>query len=103
MENQNKTIAFQWMIPTGLLMVVVVIMLFNFSSSTKTEATDTIHKDLIAATEAYRDDFLEELNDMNAIAAPVARILEAAELKDTPSIAEMTSIIAKSTNAYKVY
>ena len=103
MENQNKTIALQWMIPTGILMVVVIIMLFNFSSSTKTEATDTVHKNLIAATEEYRDDFLEELDDMNAIAEPVARILETAELKDTISIAEMTSIIARSTNAYKAY
>ena len=103
MENQNKTIALQWMIPTGILMVVVIIMLFNFSNSTKTEATDTVHKNLIAATEEYRDDFLEELDDMNAIAVPVARILETAELKDTISIAEMTSIIARSTNAYKAY
>lgn len=103
MENQNKTIALQWMIPTGILMVVVIIMLFNFSSSTKTEATDTVHKNLIAATEEYRDDFLEELDDMNAVVAPVARIIETAELENTISIAEMTSIIARSTDAYKAY
>ena len=38
MSNQNRSSVLQWLIPTGIMMVVVVVMLVSFYSKSNKEA-----------------------------------------------------------------
>ena len=53
MSNQNRSSVLQWLIPTGIMMVVVVVMLVSFYSKSNKEAENTVHKTLISSTKTY--------------------------------------------------
>ena len=79
MENQNRSIAFSWIVPSAILMIVVLTMLFSFSLKSSSEATETVSKNLIEATEQYSNQCWIELNSLKAVAQPIkcaGRVME---------------------------
>ena len=48
MDNQNRSSVLQWLIPTGIMMVVVIGMLLSFSAKSNKEAENSVSKTLIA-------------------------------------------------------
>lgn len=102
MENQNKSIAFQWIIPSAILMVVVLIMLFNFSKKSSTDAAETVSKDLIETTEQYGDSFLNELESLKKIAQPIKKLLEKEGIQNEEYVTELVEVLASGSDAYKV-
>ena len=50
MDNQDKSSVLQWLIPTGIMMVVLVAMLLSFSAKSNKEAEATVSKTLISST-----------------------------------------------------
>lgn len=102
MENQTKSIAFQWIIPSAILMVVVLIMLFNFSRKSSTDAAETVSKDLIEATERYGDSFLDELESLKGVSQPIKKLLEEEEADNRERIVGLLNALASGSSAYKV-
>lgn len=102
MENQNKSIAFQWIIPSAILMVVVLIMLFNFSTKSSADAAETVSRDLIEATEQYGQAFLDELESLKLVAQPVKKLLEREGAGNRGRVVELLDVLASSSSAYKV-
>ena len=67
MDNQDKSSVLQWLIPTGIMMVVLVAMLLSFSAKSNKEAEATVSKTLISSTEGYGDRFLHELQKVGKV------------------------------------
>ena len=76
MDNQDKSSVLQWLIPTGIMMVVVVAMLLSFSAKSNKEAEATVSKTLISSTEGYGDCFLHELQKVGKVGETAGEILE---------------------------
>ncbi len=102
-ESQNRTITLQWVIPSTIMVIVVVVMLFNFTNKSRAEASQAVSRELIQSTENYGDKFLSELSTMEKIANPIKLLLENDIAENSEYTARLLKSIEDSTGAYKVY
>ncbi len=103
MENQNKSVAFQWVIPSAILMVVVLILLFNFSNKSSRNASELIYKEFVSKTEDYGTDFYGKLTVVKSIAAPLADLLEIEGTDDADYVQQILEVAANCSQAYKAF
>lgn len=103
MKNQNRSIAFSWIVPSAILMIVVLTMLFSFSLKSSSEATEAVSKNLIEATEQYSNKCWVEFNSLKAVAQPIKKLLEKEGIQDKRYVAELTDVLASGSSAGKVY
>lgn len=102
MNNQNRSSVLQWLIPTGIMMVVVIGMLLSFSSKSNKEAEASVSKTLIASAEEYGDRFLHELQKVGKVGETVAELIEREGTEDSERLAEQLGIAAKCAGVEKV-
>lgn len=102
LENQNKSIAFQWIIPSAILMVVVLVMLFNFSTESSADAAEAVSKNLIETTEQYEEAFLDELETLELVSQPIKKLLEREGTDNRGRVVELLDVLASGSGAYKV-
>lgn len=102
MENQNKSIAFQWILPSAILMIVVLIMLFNFSTKSSADAQEDVSKSLIDVAEQYEDDFRDELESLKMVSLPIKKLLERESSENRGRVVELLDVLASGSSAYKV-
>lgn len=75
MDNQNKSSVLQWLMPTAVMMVVVIIMLVSFTHKANKEAESTVSKTLISNVETYGSGLLHELEKIDSVGLPVSALL----------------------------
>lgn len=92
----------QWFVPSVVLMVVVVILVLNFSSRSSGEATERVYKDMIEKTEAYGEDFYAELTQMQTVAAPVVELLEQEGVSDDQYVQRLLQVAVDCSKAGQV-
>lgn len=92
MDNQNKSSVLQWLMPTTIMMVVVVIMLISFTHKANKEAENTVSKTLISNVETYGSRLLHDLEKINSVELPVAALLAKEGAKDTARVTELLQI-----------
>lgn len=102
MDSQNKSVAFQWIVPTAILMVVVLVMLFNFSTKSSADAEETVSRNLIESTEQYGNKFLVQLESLKAAAQPIKKLMEQEGIQDEEYVAKLIDVLASGSNASKV-
>ncbi len=102
MDSQNRSVAFQWIVPTTILMVVVLVMLFNFSTKSSSDAEETVSRNLIESTEQYGNKFLVEIELLRTAAQPVKKLLEQDGIQDAGYVAKLIDVLAAGSNASKV-
>ncbi len=102
MDNQNKSSVLQWLIPTGIMMVVVIAMLLSFSAKSNKEATATVSKTLISSAEGYGDSFLHELQKVGKVGETVSEIFERTGTDNSENMMAVLGIAAKCADVDKV-
>ena len=102
MDNQNKSSVLQWLVPTGVMMVIVIAMLISFSAKSNKEAESSVSKTLIASTEGYGERFLHELQKVGMVGETTAEIFERMGMDDSARMTEVLGIAAKCANVEKV-
>ncbi|MDE5939920.1 MAG: sensor domain-containing diguanylate cyclase [Lachnospiraceae bacterium] len=102
MDNQNRSSVLQWLVPTGIMMVVVIAMLLSFSAKSNKEAEASVSKTLIASTEGYGERFLHELQKVGKVGETAGEIFERMGMEDSARVTEVLGIAAKCANVEKV-
>ena len=102
MERQNKSAVVSWIVPSIVLAVAIFIMMFNFSSKSSSDASETISRNLIKASQEYGERFLHELETISNAANPFRVLLERNPELEEEHAVEMAEILYSCTNAYKV-
>ena len=102
MNNQDKSSVLQWLIPTGIMMVVVIAMLLSFSAKSNKEAEASVSKTLISSAEGYGDRFLHELQKVGKVGETAGEILERIGTDDSARMMEVLDITSKCANVDKV-
>ena len=95
MDNQNRSSVLQWLIPTGIMMVVVIGMLLSFSAKSNKEAENSVSKTLIASTEGYGERFLHELQKVGKVGETTASLLNMEGTQDADRVMELLGIAAE--------
>lgn len=101
MDNQNKSSVLQWLMPTSIMMLVVIVMLVNFVHKAGEEAESSVQKSLVADVESYRDSFLHELEKVDKAELPIAALLAEEGAKDASRVARLLQIAADSAGVDK--
>ena len=102
MESQNRSAIASWIIPSVLFMIVVVVMLFNFSTKSSAEAADTVSRNIIKSTQSYGENFIHEIESLADISRPVRILLEQDAAWDTTRAVSMAEILASCTEAERI-
>ena len=101
MDNKNKSSVLQWLIPTGIMMVVVVSMLLSFSSKSNKEAEEAVSRTLIDSAEGYGDSFLHELQKVDKVGETICRMIERDGTEDSARVTELLGIAADCAGVQK--
>lgn len=96
MDNQNKSSVLQWLMPTAIMMVIVIIMLASFTHKANKEAANIVSKTLISNVESYGSSLLHDLEKIDSVELPIAAILAKEGAKDAARVAELLQIAAES-------
>ncbi|MDD6811212.1 MAG: sensor domain-containing diguanylate cyclase [Lachnospiraceae bacterium] len=100
-ENQTKSIAVQWGVPSAILMMVLVVMMFNFSTKSKVNATDTVNRNMTTLAGQCADNFTDDLTLLEKVGKPIAELI--GKSNDTQEIGELIEVAMKYSDAYMVY
>ncbi|MDE7130511.1 MAG: sensor domain-containing diguanylate cyclase [Lachnospiraceae bacterium] len=102
MESQNKSAIASWVVPAALLMIVVVVMLFNFSTKSSAEAADAVSRNIIKSTQGYGESFIHEIESLARISRPVRILLEQDAAWDAARATNMAGILDSCTEAGQI-
>lgn len=103
MDNQNKSSVLQWLMPTSIMMLVVIIMLVNFARKAGVEAETSVTKSLVADVESYGTRLLHELEKVDKAEMPVAALLAEEGTKDASRVAQLLQIAVDSADVDEAF
>lgn len=102
MDNQNRSSILQWLIPTGVMMVVVVVMLVSFYSKSNRDAESSVCKTLVSSTESFGERFLNQLDGVSKAGEPIRILLEKEGTEDSARMTELLGIAADAAEVETV-
>lgn len=102
MEKQNRSAIISWIVPAALLLAVVFILLFNFSTKSSAEAMDAVSKSLIKSAQGYGDAFLYRLETLSKVASPFRVLMERDTRMGNVNESDLADILYSCSDAYKV-
>ena len=102
MEKQNRSAVITWVVPALILVIVIFVMMYNFSSKSNADASDTISRNLIKSAQTYGENFSNELEILGKVAGPFCVWLEQNPGLGEKHAAEMTEILYSCTSTYRV-
>lgn len=102
MEKQTKSAIASWIGPAVLLIIVISVMMYSFSSKSRSNATDTISRNVIKTTQGYGDTFLNKLETLSKVASPFRVLLERDPDIANVHAADLTDILYACSDAYRV-
>lgn len=101
-EKQVKSILIQWFVPFAVLIVVIFVMLINFSVSSRNKEFEEVENSLIATTESYALKFYTKLDALRLASAPLASFMQNYTLEDAQLAVDAAKAIRGQTDAYNV-
>lgn len=102
MDNQNRSSVLQWLIPTGTMMVVVIVMLVSFYSKNNKEAESSVLKTLVSSAETYGERFLNRLEGVSKAGEPVRLLLEKEGTGNNARVTELLGMVADAAEVETV-
>ena len=102
MEKQNRSAIVSWVAPSLILIAVIFIMMFSFSSKISRDASTSISRDLVKSAQTYGDNFNHELESLSRAAGPFSVLLAQYPDLISENGAEMTDILYSCTEAFRV-
>ncbi len=102
MDDRNRSSILQWLIPTGIMMVVVVVMLVSFYSKSNMDAENSVGKTLVSSTESYGERFMNQLDCVSKAGEPIRILLEKEGAADSARVTELLGIAANAAEVENV-
>ena len=101
-NKQTRAAILQWIIPAVVLLVVLTVMLLNFSTNSNRLAANAVEDDLINVVEKYASKVKYELEEMVGAGKPIGYLMGECADSDRKSIAEMAEALCNNSEAYAV-
>ena len=102
MEKQNRSAIITWVVPSVILILVISVMMFSFSSKSSADASDMVSRNLIKSAQGYGESFIGELETLNKVASPFCILLEQNTDLGEKQVSDMAEILYTCTDAYQV-
>ena len=102
MDDNRKTIVVQWLVPAGILLMVIAIMLFNFTTKSRLSANDIVTRNMTDAASACADNFREQLTLLTTIGEPVTELMEDKTSLESVYALKVIRLVMRHSEAYAV-
>lgn len=103
MGSKSKSVISQWIVPSAIVTITVMAMLFNFLHKNTERAKETVTKELIVAAEGYGERYRNELLNLQIAARPVCLMLAEEETEDSEYVAQALKSVIENIVAYQIY
>lgn len=103
MDKQTKSIAIQWIGPTVIMIIILGIMLFNFSVKSRTSANDAVARNMTAAAEVCTSKFKERITRLEMVGRPIGELLEKVSSLNSSAAVELAEVAMRYSGAYAAY
>lgn len=102
MKDSNiKAIILQWFVPFAMLLVVIFVMLINFSVSSRQKELNEVESTLLGVTQAYAHKFQNQIIMLQKASAPLATLMENYTFEDIDIATKVVAAVQESTEAYQ--
>ncbi len=99
MEKKNKSSVLQWIVLFAVPMIVVLIILFNFSVRTNEDAKEAVSEDMLHSAGRYAKELANELETVSRAVGSVCAVLEQDQTFDDKQVVELIRIVADCAEA----
>ena len=100
MHNQTKSLILRWLTPMAVLIVVLAIMMYNFSSKSRAAANNTVTKNITMTAQNTMNDFDDQLVLLKHVGEPIVALLEKEDELSSERVQDLTEIAMKYSGAY---
>lgn len=101
-ENQNKSSFLHWIIPFAVPMVVVLIILFNFSVRSNAKAEESVMEEMAMTAQRYTESLAGQLETISRVVVSVRTVVEEDLSLSDQQIVALLKIVGECTEAAKV-
>ncbi|NLL78235.1 MAG: GGDEF domain-containing protein [Clostridiales bacterium] len=103
-KKQNRTAVMQWIVPITVLLLIVIVLLINFSYSAKEDAKEIVEQSLLNTADQYAARVHTELEAMTKAGEPISATVVQYwnRYRDDQFIIQMLENLKQYTSAYMV-
>lgn len=102
MDKQTKSIIVQWIGPFVVMVMVLAVMLFNFSVKSKTNASELVTKNMTAAVETSMNRIKTRVTLLETVGKPIGELLGKVSSLESSQAQELAETAMKHSGAYMV-
>lgn len=101
-ENQNKSSFLHWIIPFAVPMVVVLIILFNFSVRSNAKAEESVMDEMTMTAQRYTESLAGQLETSSRVVVSVRTVVEEDSSLSEQQIVALLKVVGECTEAAEV-
>lgn len=101
-DKQTKSVIMQWLIPTVILVIILVVMLTDFSTQSQQAAADNVAKSYVNAAEKYAEEVKYEIQGMAAAGKTIIQLICEEPGISEKKVVEMERALYENSDAYAV-
>lgn len=101
-DKQTKSATIQWLLPTAILLIAIVIMFIDFYTSSSESAQTQVEKNFTAVTESYASTLKERLTGIQKTGKTIAAVMENHSKEELGLAEEAVEALHAQTDAYMV-
>lgn len=101
-DRRTKSAIIQWLIPATITVIILLVMLHNFSVRSRQAASDAAMKAYLNMAERYAEKVNYEIKGMMAAGKTVMRLIEEETWISEKEILEMENAICENSDAYEI-
>ena len=102
MQKRTKATLIQWAAPGAVLLIIMLVMLINFSVSYSNKIESIIETQMTAAADACAASVYNALNTMTKTGIPISTVLCDYEDNNKKGTTELINILQQNSDAYLV-
>ena len=100
MKEEQRQTFLQWLIPAICVVLIILVMFFNFSNKTKAEAIDIFENDITEIADKYAVKISNDLFMMQEAGETAMQVVSTYGSLDSEVVKQVISALADNTEAY---
>ena len=101
-DRQTKSAIIQWLIPAIILVIIIIVMLTDFSVKSQQAAADDVAGLYLNKAEKYAEEVNYEIKGMTAAGKTIIQLIYEEKWMSEKRIAEMEKALYENSDAYAV-
>ncbi len=101
-DRQTKSAIIQWMIPAAILVILIIVMLTDFSLKSRQAAADNVASLYLSKAEKYAEEVNYEIKGMTAAGKTIMQLIYEEKWMSAKRVAKMEKALYENSDAYAV-